>query len=314
MQRVWARRSTASSPLDPSRSSANSRMVSSMPKRGSVGVPSTSSWTRLLSTSTVSRSSTSSTGRSAPLHTASAASSVQPPAKTARRRKRSCSADPSRSWLHSSVWRSVCWRSGRSGAPAVSNGSRCSRRRSSASGRSRPARAAASSMARRVLPTPPGPTSVSRRTAERAGSSRVRAAARSASRPMSGVGGDGSRTRAMGRLWATAAGGPGALGSAVEPLASSNSSPCSAGARDSAAASAATVLGYGRRRRSSSSAPMVATLTPARSARTSWVRPARSRSRRSCPPRTRMTRAARPAWARSLRPARPAAAPAPPRA
>jgi hypothetical protein len=42
----------------------------------------------------------------------SAASSVQPPANTARRANRSCSNGGSRSWLHAIVARSVRWRSG----------------------------------------------------------------------------------------------------------------------------------------------------------------------------------------------------------
>ena len=62
------------------------------------------------------------------------------------------------------------------------------------------ASAAATASARRVLPTPPGPVSVSSRTAERAGSSRAVAAVISTSRPMSGVGDTGSRTLAAGRV------------------------------------------------------------------------------------------------------------------
>ena len=76
--------------------------------------------TRLLSTSEAIPSSTSSVASG--LATASAASSVQPPAKTASRRKRVCSSAVSRSWLQAIVSRSVCWRCGRSRAPPVSRG------------------------------------------------------------------------------------------------------------------------------------------------------------------------------------------------
>ena len=49
--------------------------------------------------------------------TASAASSVQPPANTASRRSSRCSPAESRSWLQASAARSVWWRAGRSRAP-----------------------------------------------------------------------------------------------------------------------------------------------------------------------------------------------------
>ena len=61
----------------------------------------------------------------------SAASSVQPPAKTARRANRSCSAGVSRSWLQAIVARSVRCRSGADREPPASRGSRCSSRSSS---------------------------------------------------------------------------------------------------------------------------------------------------------------------------------------
>ena len=76
---------------------ANSRIVSSIQKR-LVRVAN-----RLFSTSDWSVS------RSAPT-TRSAASSVQPPAKTERRAKRRCSAGESSSYDHAIVARSVCWR------------------------------------------------------------------------------------------------------------------------------------------------------------------------------------------------------------
>ena len=78
---------------------------------------------------------------------ASAASSVQPPAKTARRAKRSCSAGVSRSWLQAIVARSVRCRSGADREPPASSGSRCSSRSSSTGSESAFTRAAASSIA-----------------------------------------------------------------------------------------------------------------------------------------------------------------------
>ena len=77
----WRSRRPASSPSCRSRSSAYSRIVSSIAKRGSSSEP--SSLTRLLS---ISDARPSSTSRSPP-QTRSAASSVQPPANTARRAK-----------------------------------------------------------------------------------------------------------------------------------------------------------------------------------------------------------------------------------
>src|SRR5262249_38878721 len=53
-----------------------------------------------------------------PSATCSAASSVNPPAKTESRRNTSCSSGSSSWWLQSSVARIVCWRSGR-GGPAM---------------------------------------------------------------------------------------------------------------------------------------------------------------------------------------------------
>ena len=79
--------------------------------------------------------------------TASAASIVQPPGKTASRRKTVCSSGESRSWLQAIVSRIVCCRAGRVRAPPVSSGKRGSSRVSSAAGGSTLTRAAASSMA-----------------------------------------------------------------------------------------------------------------------------------------------------------------------
>ena len=50
----------------------------------------------------------------------SAASTVAPPAKTAKRAKHCFSASLSSSWLQSIVARSVCWRAGASRAPEPS--------------------------------------------------------------------------------------------------------------------------------------------------------------------------------------------------
>ena len=77
------------SPLASSRSSPNSRTVSSIRKRGSPSAP--SSWrSRLLSTSEAMPAKTSRCP--SPDATASAASMVHPPGKTARRRKSVCSS------------------------------------------------------------------------------------------------------------------------------------------------------------------------------------------------------------------------------
>ena len=81
------------------------------------------------------------------LPTASAASKVTPPAKTASRRKSVCSSGASRSWLQAIVSRRVRCRAGASRVPPVSRGSRCSNRASSACGGRIRTRAAASSMA-----------------------------------------------------------------------------------------------------------------------------------------------------------------------
>ncbi len=79
---------------------------------------------------------------------ASAASSVKPPKKTARRRKRICSAEVRRSWLQAIAPRIVRWRSGRSRDPLVSRSRRCCNFGSIAAGGKSRVRAAASSMAK----------------------------------------------------------------------------------------------------------------------------------------------------------------------
>ncbi len=79
--------------------------------------------------------------------TASAASSVKPPTKTARRRKIICSSSVSRSWLQSMAACIVWRRSGWSRAPWTRRGNRRSSRASIASGDKRGDRAAANSIA-----------------------------------------------------------------------------------------------------------------------------------------------------------------------
>ena len=79
--------------------------------------------------------------------TASAASYVQPPAKTdSRAEERLLLGSSSRSYDHSIVARSVCWR-GSASRPALSRSRRCDRRSRSCSGENTTVRAAASSSA-----------------------------------------------------------------------------------------------------------------------------------------------------------------------
>ena len=130
---AWRRRISSASPLASSRSSANSRIVSYIQYRSSVRR------TRLFSTRdpSVSRSASA---------TRSAASSVAPPAKTARRANRRCSAGSSRSCDHSIVERSVRWR-GSASRPPVNRSRRWERRSRICAGARTFARAAASSIA-----------------------------------------------------------------------------------------------------------------------------------------------------------------------
>ena len=77
----------------------------------------------------------------------SAASTVAPPANTAKRAKHAFSSSLSRLWLQSIVARSVCWRAGASRGPAPSPSSAPLRRVAISAGESSPQRAAASSIA-----------------------------------------------------------------------------------------------------------------------------------------------------------------------
>ena len=123
-------------------SQANSRIVSSIRKRGSP-VPSSMRQRRLRSTS----DATSGRGLQTSSNTASAASSVKPPANTARRRSSTRSSGGSSSWLQAIVSRIVCCRAGASRLPPMSNGKRRSSLARSAAGGKTLACAAASSMA-----------------------------------------------------------------------------------------------------------------------------------------------------------------------
>ena len=136
----------------------------------------------------------------------------------------------------------------------------------------------ATSRASRVLPTPPGPVSVTSRSAA---SSWVTASA-SACRPNSGVIDAGSTAR--GRTLPPAAGGP-ALSAgcttAMPSLAACASSARSAGGKRSASAIIRTVDSRGAFLRPCSIAAIVAGLRRHRSASASWVRLAAIRYRRS---------------------------------
>ena len=141
------RSSSARSPEASSRSWANSRTKAWRAKRTS---PPGASMTRsrLLSTSEARPSRTSTSSARSGSAIACATSGDHSSASTARRRKMTCSAGVSRSWLQASVARRVCWRAGRSRAPPPDSRSseRPSRSRI-ALGAKRRMRAAASSMA-----------------------------------------------------------------------------------------------------------------------------------------------------------------------
>src|SRR5690606_15405667 len=110
---AWRRRTASSAPLSIRRSSAYSWTVFSMPKRGSP--PGASCLvSRLMSCSACSSSTTSIPRSLAALPTCSAASSAQPPANTAMRRKNVFASSVSRSWLQSSAYLSVRCLAGRS--------------------------------------------------------------------------------------------------------------------------------------------------------------------------------------------------------
>jgi hypothetical protein len=109
---AWRRLTCSRSPSSASRSCPNSRIVSSRENRGwpAVGsVRSTSDW----STSEVRPSRTSRPSSPGP-QTASADSSVQPPANTDSRANSRRSGSESRSWLQAMAPRRVRCRSGRS--------------------------------------------------------------------------------------------------------------------------------------------------------------------------------------------------------
>lgn len=100
---AWRARNSGASAASASRSAAKPRMDSSIQNRGSdASLPRCS---RLLSSRP---SSAPGSGR----HTASPASSVQPPANTASRWNKACSGSVSWSWLHSMVARIVRCRAG----------------------------------------------------------------------------------------------------------------------------------------------------------------------------------------------------------
>ena len=117
-------------------------MVSSRRKRSS-GPRLTSD----LSTSRARRSTIRRRAIAPPAQTSSAASSVKPPANTDSRRKSTRSSPVSRSWLHSIVARSVCWRVRAVRLPAASTSRLSPRRAAIWSSDSAATRAAASSMA-----------------------------------------------------------------------------------------------------------------------------------------------------------------------
>ena len=129
----------------------------------------------------------------------------------------------------------------------------------------------ATASASRVLPTPPGPSSVTRRP----DSTSSTTASTSSRRPTSGVSGTGRRgstARAGGSGWS---GGP---------AAAAISAARSPGSSSRASARSSTVDSRGVRRRPRSSAAMAAAVMPARSANASWVRLRATRWRRNVGP------------------------------
>ena len=132
-------RTASASPLDSSRPIANSRAVSSMRTELTLGDD------QIVVSQGKQRESTSGTSPSAA--TASAASSDQPPANTATRRKTARSAEFSRSTLHCNVAWSECCRPGASCMGDAGNGSRRPSRSSVAATPSCAARGATSSIA-----------------------------------------------------------------------------------------------------------------------------------------------------------------------
>ena len=132
----------ASSPQARSRSAAYSRTVSSIPTRGSPSAGRLAAAAGSCRAGTASPSSTARPAGGSPgapaapaaPHTASAASSVQPPAKTASRRNSACSCGVQQVVAPGNRARIVRCRAGRSCDPPVSTGRRRSRRSSSAAG------------------------------------------------------------------------------------------------------------------------------------------------------------------------------------
>ena len=146
--------------------------------------------------------------------------------------------------------------------------------------RRRPTSAATAS-ARRVLPTPPGPVSVSSRdVAPGAGS--AQAAATSRSRPTRRVGGTGSGRASGGPRPARR--GPG-VGAAELGPGGRNQRGARRRVQPEGVGQQAHRLGAGRARTPRSRSLTPRALSPARSASASWVRPAASRWRRSSAPK-----------------------------
>ncbi len=133
---------------------------------------------------------------------------------------------------------------------------------------------AATAIARRVLPMPPGPVRVSSRTASDA--RRLSTVSRSSVRPISDVSGSGR--------FGGEAGASGVSRDGSCPRAAARKSRRSPSVRCSALARRCTVCGYGRWRSPRSRAPMPLAVRPAISASSSCVRPAASRWRRRSSP------------------------------
>ena len=190
---------------------------------------------------------------------------------TSSRRPRSDTASRSGSGVASRSSTPSCWAMALSTSPGSRSGARSTKTTSSAKS---PANAPATSIASRVLPTPPGPVSVSSWVSPRRSS--FTTAAVTPARPISGVSGRGMARRGVPATSAVSLAAPGRAGRA----AASSSARCS-GPAPSASASSATVASRGLRSGSRSRSLTALALSPARSARASWVRPAASRCRLS---------------------------------
>ena len=135
------RRVRSSAPDSASRSSANWRMVSNCRYRVRVAV-----WSATTSDLRTNESRWRSTSTSSPRSTtATTLASSKPPANTDVERSRSCSSSVSRSYDHSTVWRSVSWRSV-PGAEPCNSRNRSARRSLTSTALIAAMRAAASSM------------------------------------------------------------------------------------------------------------------------------------------------------------------------